>query len=319
MEFFLNMIDIDVICQQRLRMLDKDIAEFCGSPPPLPELTPDIIALARAEMLRSGASLPAPDLETIKDFFAGDVPLRFYRPASPDALPLLVFLHGGGWIFGNLDTHDAMCRILAGRTGCAVLAVGYRLAPEYPFPAGLNDVGAAWNWARQNASDLGCDPQRIALGGESAGANLAAALTLRLREEKRAQPAFQLLVHPATDLRFTLPSITQVDAPGLDGDYLAQCAAMYAGDANLTDPLVSPLCAPRHDGLPPAIVLTAEEDPLRDDGEYYASALAASGVETLCRRLPGLPHGFLFLPVTIPAVDRSYEMIAALVRRYFAA
>jgi len=299
-------------------MLDQDIAEFLGTPPPLPALTPDVLSLVRAGMLQSGQSLPAPMVETVLNLEGGGVPLRFYRPESSDPLPLLVFLHGGGWLLGNLDTHDAMYRILADRAGHALLAVDYRLAPEHPFPAALDDAQAAWEWAQVMASGLGCDPKRIALGGESAGANLAAALTLRLRNAGRDQPQFQLLVHPATDLRFNFPSFGEVEAPGLDRDYLAHCVRMYAGDADLSDPLVSPLCADRHDGLAPAIVLTAEEDPLRDDGEYYARALATSGVETLCRRLPGLPHGFLFLPVTIPAVSRAYDAIAVLLQRYFA-
>ena len=221
-------------------------------------------------------------------------------------------------MLGNLDTHDAMYRILADRAGCALLAVDYPLAPEHPFPAALNDSEAAWEWAQAMAPELECDSKRIALGGESAGANLAAALTLRLREKGRGQPLFQVLVHPATDLHFELPSFGEVKAPGLDRDYLSQCVAMYAGNADLSDPHVSPLRADRHDGLAPAIILTSEEDPLRDDGEYYARALIASGVETLCRRLPGLPHGFLFLPVTIPVVSRAYDEIAALLQRYFA-
>jgi acetyl esterase len=164
---------------------------------------------------------------------------------------------------------------------------------------------------------LGCDPAHIALGGESAGANLTAALTLRLRDGGGTQPLFQLLVHPATDLRFRLPSFETVKTGGLTRDYLDGGAAMYAGGADLSDPLISPLRAERHGGLAPAIVLTAEEDPLRDDGEYYARALIAAGVETLACRLRGLPHGFMFLPITVPAVSRSFDLIARLVRRYF--
>lgn len=301
-----------------MHMLDQDIADFLGTPPPLPTLKPDVLALVRAGMLQSGLALPAPPVETVRDLAADGVPLRLYRPESAEPLPLLVFLHGGGWLLGNLDSHDAMYRILSDRTGCALLAVDYRLAPEHPFPAALDDADAAWKRAQAMAPELGCDPDRVALGGESAGANLAAALTLRLREAGRGQPLFQLLVHPATDLHFDLPSFGEVEAPGLDRDYLAQCVAMYAGDANLSDPLISPLRAGRHEGLAPAIVLTAEEDPLRDDGEYYARALATAGVETLCQRLPGLPHGFLFLPVTIPIISRTYDAIAALLQRYFA-
>jgi len=263
--------------------------------------------------------LPGVEIETVRDLEADGVPVRFYRPASDAPLSLLVFLHGGGWMLGDLDTHDAMHRHLAARAGCAVLAVGYRLAPEHPFPAGLDDCATAFAWARRQAEELGCDPARIALGGESAGSNLTAALTLRLRDGGGAQPLFQLLVHPATDLRFRLPSFETVKTPGMTREYLDGGAAMYAGGADLADPLISPLRAERHDGLAPAIVLTAEEDPLRDDGEYYAQALIAAGVETLACRLPGLPHGFMFLPIGVPAVSRSFDLIARLVRRYFAA
>ena len=302
-----------------MEMLDQDIADFIGSPQPLPALTPEVLALVREGMRQSGAALPAPEIATIEDMDADGVPVRLYQPAELAPFPLLIFLHGGGWILGDLDTHDAILRQLAFRAECAVLGVSYRLAPEHPFPAALDDVDTAWRWAHRNARQLGCDGERLAVGGESAGANLIAALTLRLREAGQGQPNFQLLIHPATDLRLSLPSFDQVEAPGLSRDYLAKCTAMYADGAELTDPLMSPLCAANYDGLPPAIILTAAEDPLRDDGEYYARALAASGVEVLSCRLPGLPHGFMFLPATIPAVSRAFDTTAALIRRYFAA
>lgn len=300
-------------------MLDRDIADYLGSPPPLPPLTPEVLALVRAGMREAGAALSAPEIELVRDYDADGVPVRLYRPTAAEPLPLLLFLHGGGWLLGDLDTHDAMLRLLCERVGCAVLGVGYRLAPEHRFPAALDDVHTAWRWVRQAAAELRCDPGRLAIGGESAGANLAAALTLRLRDERQHQPNFQLLVHPAADLRLGLPSFDEVAAPGLDRAYLEQCVAMYLGDAEPTDPLASPLLAKSHESLPSAIVLTAEEDPLRDDGEFYARALADAGVETVCRRLPGLPHGFMFLPVTIPAVSQAFDTIAALVRHRFAA
>jgi acetyl esterase len=231
---------------------------------------------------------------------------------------LLVFLHGGGWMLGDLDSHDAMHRLLADRAGCAVLGVGYRLAPEHPFPAGLDDAAKALAWARREAEALGCDPSRIALGGESAGGNLAAAMTLKLRDAGDAQPLFQLLVHPVTDMAMELPSFDEIAVPGLTRDYLDACRTMYLGGTDRAEPLVSPARAARHDGLAPAIVLTAAEDPLRDDGEDYAAILARAGVETLVMRMPGLPHGFLFLPATIGAVGQSFDAIARLIRRYFA-
>jgi acetyl esterase len=313
-----SLFDIDVIHKERPDMLDRDIAALIGEPTPMPALSAEILPMVRANMAMIGKALPGVEIDTVRDLDADGVPVRLYRPASSAPLPLLVFLHGGGWMLGDLDTHDAMHRHLAARAGCAVLGVGYRLAPEHSFPAGLHDAATAFAWTRREAEALGCDSARIALGGESAGANLTAAITLRLRDSGGTQPLFQLLVHPATDLHFRLPSFETVKVGGMTRDYLDGGAAMYAGGTELSDPLISPLLAERHDGLPPAIVLTAEEDPLRDDGEYYAQALTAAGVETLACRLPGLPHGFMFLPVTVPAVSHSFDLIARLVRRYFA-
>lgn len=299
-------------------MLDPDILAHVGTPPEMPPLTAELVALLRANMAMMAAAMPGADIDHVEDFDADGVPVRLYRPSSGTPLPLLVFLHGGGWMFGDLETHDAMTRHLAAASGCAVLAVGYRLAPEHKFPAGLDDAMTALDWARRSASSLGCDPARIALGGESAGGNLTAAVTLRLRAEGKAQPLFQLLIHPATDMGFSLPSFAEVGAPGLSKTYLDGCREFYLGDIAPSDPLASPLRAERHDGLARAIVLTASEDPLRDDGEYYAAALVRAGVETLACRLPGLPHGFQFLPITIPAVAAANDLIGGLVRRYFA-
>lgn len=300
-------------------MLDSEIARLVGEPAPLPPLTPEIMPMIRAHMTMMGGALPGVELAAVRDLDADGVPVRLYLPQADGPLPLLVFLHGGGWMLGDLDTHDAMHRILADRAGCAVLGVGYRLAPEHPFPAGLDDATTAFAWARREADALGCDRTRIALGGESAGANLTAAIALRLRDADEAQPLFQLLIHPVTDLGLELPSMDEIAVPGLTRDYLEVCRSMYTGETDYRDPLVSPMYAERHDGLAPAIVLTASEDPLRDDGEAYAALLARAGVETLVCRLPGLPHGFMFLPATIGAVSRSFDLIARLVRRYLAA
>jgi acetyl esterase len=300
-------------------MLDQDIAALIGEPTAMPKLDEAILAMLRTNMAAMGAALPQVDLAVMRDFDADGVPVRFYRPEHEGTLPLLVFLHGGGWMLGDLDTHDAMHRLIACKAGTAVLAVGYRLAPEHPFPAALDDAGTAFAWARREAAALGCDPARIALGGESAGGNLTAALTLRLRDAREDQPLFQLLIHPVTDLAFPFASMDEVEAPGLSREYLETCAGFYLGGADMSDSLISPLRAARHDGLAPAIVLTASEDPLRDDGEHYGAALAAAGVETLIQRLPGVPHGFMLLPATIPAVNRAFALIARLVRRYFGA
>lgn len=298
-------------------MLDRDIAAALGEPAPMPPFARENVSTIRAGMAAAASALSGPELAEVRDIEADGVPTRLYRPALEPALPLLVSLHGGGWMLGNLETHDAMHRELAARAGCAVLAVGYRLAPEHPFPAGLDDATAVLRWARRHAKALQCDPTRIALGGESAGANFTAAITLRLREAGDAQPLFQLLIHPPTDMAFDLPAFDEVVVPGLSRSYLEDCRSLYLGDTAPDHPHVSPLRAEDHANLAPAIVLTASEDPLRDDGEYYARALVASGVETLAVRLPGLPHGFLFLPVEIPAVNAAFDTVARLIRRAF--
>ncbi|MDP1027000.1 alpha/beta hydrolase [Sphingomonas sp. KR1UV-12] len=280
----------------------------------------DVPAL-RIGMAEQGRSLPAPRVDA-RSYVADDVPLRLYRPVErpggPEApLPLLVFLHGGGWLLGDLDTHDAPCRWLCAKAGCAVLAVGYRLAPEHPFPAALDDTMTAFRWARANAAALGCDPRQVAIGGESAGANLAAAMTLVVRDGGEAPPVFQLLVHPPTDLRMQQPSFDEVSLPGLSRSFLADCIGAYAGAASLDDARLSPLRADDLSGLPPAIVITVENDPLRDDGEQYGLALARAGNDVRMQRLPGLPHGFMFLPATQPKVAAAFRLLGSRVARYF--
>lgn len=274
----------------------------------------------RAGMAEQGRTLPSLAVAvSVSDHAAGGVPMRLYRPPSgSDATPspLLVFLHGGGWVLGDLDTHDACCRWLCVESGWAVLAVGYRLAPEHPFPAGLDDVATAWRWAEAEAAALGCDPGQVAIGGESAGANLAAALSLRLRDAGARPPVLQFMVHPPTDLLLEQPSIDTVSLAGLSREMLAACIAAYVGDHSRADPLVSPLRAADLSGLPPAIVVTVEHDPLRDDGEHYALALARAGNEVSLQRLPGLPHGFMFLPVTDPAIAAAYRLLGARLARY---
>lgn len=299
-------------------MLDPDIAAFVGTPPPMPALTPEMMPMIRAGMAMNAQNFPSVELPRVENLDADGVPVRLYVPDTEQTLPLLVFLHGGGWMLGDLETHDAMLRHMAVHSRCAVLGVGYRLAPEHPFPAGFDDCMTAFAWVRRMAGELGCDATRIALGGESAGANLTAALTIKLRDEGLPQPLFQLVIHPATDFAFELPSLTDVDLPGLSRDYMLSCRDMYLGDTDIANPLASPLRAESHAGLAPAIILTASEDPLRDDGEYYARALSEAGVETLVQRLQGLPHGFQFLPITIPAVLEANRLIGRLVRRYFA-
>lgn len=297
--------------------LDPQLAELFPPQDAAPDFSLDLLPAMRAQMRATGDAFSRPEDVVRGEHRAGEVPMRLYRPAEPASDTLLVFLHGGGWIFGDLDTHDAMVARIAAEARCAVLAVGYRLAPEHRFPAGLDDCDAAFGWACDHAAALGCDPARVAIGGESAGANLAAAVTLRCRDRGQAQPLFQLLIHPATDLRLVAASIDEVAGPGPNRAFMEVARDLYLGDAGeAADPGASPFLADSHAALAPAIMVTAECDPLRGDGEAYAMALASAGVETLLQRLPGLPHGFLFLPYELDAVARAYRLLGRLLRRY---
>lgn len=226
----------------------------------------------------------------------GALPARHYVPDEPGAgpHPLLVFLHGGGFVIGDLETHDATCRLLARHAGVHVLAVDYRLAPEHPFPAAVEDAVAAVRWALEHASELGADPSRVAAGGDSAGGNLAAVACLELAREDGPRPAAQLLLYPTVEAGRTGGSIDSF----AEGFFLTKAqmqwfTAQYVPEGtDHADPRLSPLKAPDLSGLPPALVLTAGFDPLRDEGEDYAHALRAAGVPVLLRRFPGLIHGF---------------------------
>jgi len=248
----------------------------------------------------------------------GPVKLRIYRPHSAQAtLPALLYFHGGGWSAGDLDTHDHMCRHLAFAGDLLVIAVDYRLAPEHRFPAALDDCLGAWRWARAAASDLGIDAARIAVGGDSAGGNLAAALTLSLRDTGETLPAFQLLIYPAVD--FTADNASLRDnATG----YLLTRAAMemfadwYLAERALrTAPLASPLLAASHRNLPPALVQTAEFDPLRDEGAAYADKLRAAGVAVEHLQYPGMLHGFARMGARVDQGKRALDDAAAALRR----
>lgn len=285
---------------------------------------PGDLAAAREGFAATGAALPRPEVGAVSEHRVatadGEVPVRLYRPAGDNVRPpLLIFLHGGGWMFGDLDSHDAACRRLVVDAGCAVAAVGYRLAPEHRFPAGLNDCEAAVTWLLDRAAALGFDETRVALGGESAGANLAAVLSRRLANREGVQPALQLLVHPLVDFRFQHPSLREVAFPGLTVEAMTMMRALYLDDADIENPDASPLLAEDVSGLAPAIVVTVEVDPLRGEGEDYALKLAAAGVATTLVRLPALPHGFMFESADIRVIDEAFVRIGALVRRGFGA
>lgn len=248
----------------------------------------------------------------------GGIPARLYRPVTDDKsiLPLFVFFHGGGWVLGSLDSHDGLCRRLANSSQCAVLAIGYRLAPEHPFPAAFEDAEQAVRWALQEAASLGADPKRIAVGGDSAGGNLAAAVCHRLRDEGGRMPVFQLLIYPAVDFAMDTKSHRLFAEGHLLTSRIQQWFhAHYLGStASKADWRVSPLRAERFAGLPPAFILTASHDPLRDEGEAYGRRLYEAGVTTTIIRVPGQIHGFL----PMDKVMRSAPAVAACLGRHLA-
>ncbi|HEX9499639.1 MAG TPA: alpha/beta hydrolase [Mycobacterium sp.] len=247
---------------------------------------------------------------------AGAIPARHYRPTDDDGAPLLVFYHGGGQVIGDLETHDDLCRQICREGGMHVLSVDYRLAPEHKAPAGSDDAYAAFGWALDHAGELGADPGRVAVGGDSAGGNLAALVSLRARDEGNRLPALQLLFYPITNYSGETRSQTLF----AEGFYLTKkdlhwCREQFLDGAQVdaADPRVSPLLADDLSGLPPALVLTAGFDPLRDEGRQYADAMRAAGVTVDYREFGSLVHGFAnFFPLGGGSATAVAEMISAL-------
>jgi acetyl esterase len=286
--------------------------------PPVYTLSPT--EARRLYLERRGFTQPdAPAVAEIRDLRGDDgVALRLYRPA-PGRLPLLVYFHGGGWTIGDIETHDVLCRQLANGSGCAVLSVDYRMGPESRFPSAVDDCIAATRFARREAEALGIDAGRIAVGGDSAGGNLAAVVAIALRDAGEAL-AFQLLIYPATDMRAVAPSHR---SNGQGYLLTAESIAYYRGnyiedEAQWSDWRASPLLAADLSRLPPALVLTAGYDPLRDEGRQYADALSAAGnrVQYVCfeRQI----HGFITMARLIAEADSAVDLCAAVLRRALA-
>jgi len=226
---------------------------------------------------------------------AGPVPVRLYTAKAPPPRPGIVFMHGGGWTYGSIATHDGIVGRLAARAGATVVSVGYRLSPEAPFPRALNDTVAAVRWTAERSDELGVDPRRLAVAGDSAGGNLAIACALRLRDDGGPQLAAQLAFYPQLDATLSQPSVMEL-AEGymLDRDTILWGIEQYVADDSLrSEPLVSPLHADDLAGMPAALVVTGEYDPLRDEGEAYARRLRDCGVLVTHTSEPGLLHGFL--------------------------
>jgi acetyl esterase len=252
----------------------------------------------------------------IRDVQAGSIPCRLYRPSAQTDLGLLVFFHGGGWVIGDLNSHDGVCRSLANKSGHAVLSVDYRLAPEHKFPAAYDDCVTALKWAHENAGALGIDNTRMAVGGDSAGGNLAAAVALA----EVVPLKFQMLIYPAVDMSMESPSISEnANAPILTKAVMAWFVAHYmSSDADRANINASPMLASDEQlkKMPPAIVITAQYDPLRDEGEAYGKRLVENGVSTTITRYNGAFHGFFNMITILDDAQSAHAQASTLLKKY---
>ena len=277
-------------------------------------LTPEEGRRIYQERVRLFALKPTP-IYSVQDFSipspAGPISLRKYVPSEGEPKPVLIYLHGGGWTLGDLDSHDELCRRLALAADCLVVSVDYRLAPENPHPAGLDDAIAAISWVAENAASLGGNPQLLAVGGDSAGGQLSAAACLRIRDEGGPRIALQLLIYPA--LRASFETLSYYE--NATGKWITRADCIwfwknYLGGASNLDPYACPGEATNLRGLPRALIITAGGDPVRDDGEMYGFKLRAAGVHAVSRRFPGMIHGFMAVPKELKA-GREAVLLAA--------
>jgi len=248
-----------------------------------------------------------------------DIPVRIYTPAGAGPFPILAWFHGGGWVIGDLDSADGTARQLTVGANCVTVSVDYRLAPETKFPGAADDCYAATVWAAQHANHINGDASRLAVGGDSAGGNLAAAVSLMARDRQGPALAFQLLIYPVTDCNFTTASYTN----NADG-YLLSKASMewywnhYLSDpSEASNPYAAPLQATDLSGLPPALVVTAEYDPLCDEGEAYGARLKAAGISTVCTRYDGMIHGFFGMWAALDKGQLAIHEASAALRKAF--
>jgi acetyl esterase/lipase len=300
------------------------IAAQARRQPSLSSLSPEEARRVSADMgaLFAGPPEPGVRIEALTiSGPGGALPARAYSPANQDPeAPLMVYAHFGGGVLGDLDTCESFCTILAATGRGPVLSVGYRLAPEHRFPAGLEDVGAAYRWGRDNADRFGAPGGKAAIGGDSWGGNLAAVVCQDLKTAGEPQPVLQLLIYPGTDVACQSASITTYgDAFPLSKALMDWSMGHYMGPGDdPADPRLSPLRAKDLTGLAPAIVVTAGFDPLLDQGEAYARRLKGAGVPTVYRGYDSLCHGFTAFAGAVPAADTACREIAGLVREGFA-
>lgn len=288
---------------------------------PVTELTP---AEARQQMAMLRPQAEPEPVARVEDRKipgpAGEIPVRIYTPSGSGPFPVLVYFHGGGWVIGDLDSHDGVCRSLTNKVGCIVVSVDYRLAPEHKFPAAADDSYAATRWVAENAASFNGDPSRIAVGGDSAGGNLAAAVALMARDKGGPALSYQLLIYPVTDYSFSTPSYHENgEGYGLTKDSMVWFWNHYLSSPSDGDnPYASPLRAKNLSGLPPAMVITAEYDPLRDEGEAYGMRLQQAGVPTVCSRYDGMHHGFFSMAAMLDKGRQAMDDATAALRSAFA-
>ncbi|MGI8665180.1 MAG: alpha/beta hydrolase [Jatrophihabitans sp.] len=283
------------------------------------------LAEARAADLadiQASSGTPEAVHEVSESSFAGrggELPLRVFRPSAAEPLPALVYFYGGGWTLGQIATCDAICRTLANQVGCLVIAAGYRLAPEHPFPAAVQDCYDAVEWIAGQAKELGIDDTRLAVGGDSAGGNLAAVTTLLAKRQGGPGLAAQLLIYPNTRYGADTDSMRENDDPSMFNRRSVDWywAHYLADPSDGLDPLASPLLAEDLSELPPALVITAEYDPLRDEAEQYAQRLRADGVPTELSRYDGVMHGFFTMSGVLDSGRDAVSQAADFLRAQF--
>ncbi len=303
-----------------------DAASSANPNPPHASEVPLEALRAGYVMISAAQSLPDIACRQIEDIHVpgglGEIVARCYTPAgaNDELLPCLIFVHGGGFMIGNLDSHDSLCRQLANGAGCKVIALDYRLAPEHKFPAAVDDVIAASTWIFEKASALGIDASRIAIGGDSAGGNLSAVISNHFTASGGPKICFQLLIYPATNRTVETPSLRDLkEGVTLDARILAYFNEGYFGgvDVATTDPRISPALAASHQGVPPAHVVTAEYDPLRDEGKAYADILIEAGVPVTYRCYEGLMHNFVMQTAVVSAARQAVADMAEVLKKAF--
>jgi len=286
--------------------------------PPIHTLTPELVRMGIKMQLENDTNEPESVAQVVNRTIpgpTGELPVRIYTPAGSGPFPALVFFHGGGWVICDLDTHDNLCRSLCNEAGCVVVSVDYRLAPEHKFPAAPEDCYAAAMWVAGHAAEINADSGKIAIGGDSAGGNLTAVVAQMVRDQGGPHLALQLLIYPATDFTSDGPSIRENGQ-----DYFLTIDDMnwfmnyyLNSDADKKNPLASPMQSANLHSLPTALVITAEYDPLRDEGETYGKRLKEAGVPVAISRYNGMIHGFLTLePLTDKGKQAREECAQAL-------